>query len=118
LNRLLISLSYALIVVGVLALLGGLLSLNLTPLVLGGILVGLGGILLLLVRLERRLTEALPALSSLSQTARFLALKESSRAPVVESKSAPSLDSAGVRDGDAGVVGVHPASSSGGAARA
>jgi hypothetical protein len=118
LNRLFIYLSYALVVSGLLACLGGLFSANLTPLVLGGILMGLGGTLLYLVRLERRLTEALPALNSLSQTARFLALKESPRAPVVEPESDPSPGGAGLRDGDAGVVGVHPASSDGRAARA
>ncbi len=117
-NRLFTYLSYALIAAGLIAFLSGLFSFNLTPLVLGGILMGLGGTLLYLVRLERRLTEALPALNSLSQTARFLALKESPRAPVVESEPDPSPDLSGLRDGDAGVVGVHPASSNGAAARA
>lgn len=116
-NRFFTYLSYALIAAGLIAFLGGLFSLNLTPLVLGGILMGLGGILLYLVRLERRLTEALPALNTLSQTARFLALKESPRAPDVESEPAPSLDGAGVRDGTPEPVGAYPASSNGATAR-
>lgn len=75
---------YLLSTLGVVAILGGLVALDLTPLILGGILCGLGGVLLLLVRLERRLTEALPALNTLAQTASFLARKESLRAPVTD----------------------------------
>ncbi len=75
---------YLLSTFGVVAILGGLASLNLTPLILGGILSGLGGVLLLLVRLERRLSAALPALDTLAQTASFLARKESPRAPVTD----------------------------------
>ena len=116
-NRFFTFTSYALVAAGVVALLGGLVSANLTPLVLGGILVGLGGILLLLVRLERRLTEALPALQTLARTAHFLALKETPRAPAAEPQSV-SPGGAGVRDGLTGVVGVHAASSDGAAARA
>ena len=110
--------SYALVVAGVLALLGGVFSANLTPLVLGGILVGLGGILLLLVRLERRLTEAVPALNALARTANFLALKESPRASAAEPGPEPVASGTGVRDGNAGAVGVHPAGRDGAAARA
>lgn len=79
--RLFTFVSYLLVATGVIALFGGLITLDLTPLVLGGILVGLGGVLLLLARLERRLTHALPALNTLAQTASFLARKESSFVP-------------------------------------
>ena len=82
--RLFTLVSYLLVAFGVIAILSGLIALDLTPLILGGILLGLGGVLLLLVRLERRLTQALPALNTLAQTASFLARKESSHgsAPV------------------------------------
>lgn len=79
--RLFTFVSYLLVATGVIALFGGLITLDLTPLILGGILVGLGGVLLLLARLERRLTHALPALNTLAQTASFLARKESSFVP-------------------------------------
>lgn len=111
---------YLLSTFGVVAILGGLASLNLTPLILGGILSGLGGVLLLLVRLERRLSAALPALDTLAQTASFLARKESLRAPVTDSALDTDTEPPGarLRPGLSGAVDAYPERGGPDAARA
>lgn len=76
-NRLFTGVAYGLMGIGLLALLGGLLMLNLTPIVMGSLLVGFGGMLLYLVRLYVMALTLAPSLKSLSDTARFLSLKES-----------------------------------------
>lgn len=108
---------FGLFVAGLVALVGGLLALDLTPLVLGGLLVGLGGVLLLLTRLERRLAAALPALEALSKTAHYLSLKESAYASgpgLPEPKPQPGP---GLRSGPSVPVEAHPAGGDGAAAR-
>lgn len=75
-NRFMLIVSWILLGVGSLALLVGILTLNLMPAVLGALLVGIAGILYYLVHLYLSLGEAVPKLSSLAKTAEFLALKE------------------------------------------
>lgn len=110
---------YLLSAAGFVASCGGVIAGDLTPLVLGGILTGLGGVLHLLARLERRLAAALPALDAISKTAHYLSLRESVRAA---SASPPDLESGsdglGVRNGPSGPVGAHPTGGDGAGARA
>lgn len=96
-NRFMLIVSWLLLAVGTLALVVGLLSLNLMPMVLGALLVGIAGILYYLVHLYLSLGEAVPKLSSLAETARFLAYKEP-RAPSRPDRTAESGSSERLRE--------------------
>ena len=120
-NRLFTLTSFVLVGFGLVAIFTGIVSLLLTPLVMGSVLVGLGGILLFLVRLEQRLAKALPSLDALAQTSGFLARKEGVRAATTESTYGPSSaepSGAHVRPGSPGAVDAHGASGGGSSARA
>lgn len=75
-NHFMLIVSWVLLGVGSLALVVGIVTLNLTPMVLGALLIGIAGILYYLVHFYLSLGEAVPKLSSLAKTAEFLALKE------------------------------------------
>lgn len=105
-NRFMLGVSWVLLAIGSLALLVGLISLNLMPMVLGALLLGTSGILYYLVHIYRALGEGVPKLTSLAKTAEFLALKEN-RAPRRSTAATEPGDSERMREHPERVVDAH-----------